>query len=136
MFMLWLLFQISINPSNQSWCRIHLLMLCIDGLSFFLLYHQTNNIFTVTECYLAFVEFHPQIVMWFIKYLWLHSPMYTFLVSTTNTIWIFILFIHMALLNNSMRDPSLETEKPTFFLKVVLLLPWDLTSTTCVHSEC
>ena len=42
-------------------------MLCIDGLSFFLLYHQTNSIFTVTECYLAFVEFHLQIVLWFMN---------------------------------------------------------------------
>ena len=85
MFMLWLLFQISTNPSNQSRCRIHLLMLYIDGLSFFLLYHQTNNILIATKCYLAFVEFHLQIVMWFKKSLWLHSPMYACFVSTTHT---------------------------------------------------
>ena len=46
---------------------------------------------------------------------------------------IFIIFecwhIFLALLNLYLRDPSLE-RKASFFLKVVLLLPWDLPFTT------
>jgi len=38
-------------------------MLCIDGQSFFLLYHQTKHILIVTNCYLAFVLFPMQIVL-------------------------------------------------------------------------
>ena len=34
------------------------------------------------------------------------------------------------LVKKSVRDPSLERKKPTLFIKVVLLLPWDLPSVT------
>ena len=43
--------------------------------------------------------------------------------------------LYLALLNLYLRDPSLE-RKASFFLKVVLLLPWNLPFTTWVHSEC
>ena len=42
-------------------------VLCVDGLFLFFVNHQTNFFFTVTECYLSFVEFHLQTIMYFIR---------------------------------------------------------------------
>ena len=54
--------------------------------------------------------------------------MFTYPVSTKITIWFFILFIHMHVLKQPLRDPSLGRKKPSFFPKVgfviTLILPF------------
>ena len=55
-----------------------------------------------------------------------NGPVYCF--NHLYNLWV-LTYIFLALLNLYLRDPSLE-RKASFFLKMVLLLPWDLPFTT------
>ena len=102
------------------------LVLCVNGLSLFILYHHTNNIFTVIEVLSFLCRIFPCKQFRDSKNICdsIAQCMLTLFQPQTQSDFIY-LFIHLALLNNSVRDPSLERKKPTFFLKVVMLLPWD-----------
>ena len=103
-------------------------MLCIDGLCSTSPAPNGLNEWLWLIGYLAFDKTLCIRFCDIFMYMWLHFPMVMCIVSTT-----FIIFecwyIFLALLNLYLRDPSLE-RKASFFLKVVLLLPWDLPSTT------
>ena len=88
----WLLFHVFTTLSYQNWCRIHPLdALCwwnvlVPPLSPDKLLFYCNR---VLPCLCRISLANCSMI---IEYLWLHSPMYACLVSTTNLIWNFISF--------------------------------------------
>ena len=74
------------NVSSKVGVEFILVVLYIDGLSSFFIFHQTQNISTIIEvlpCSCKHFLCKLFCVSW---YLWLHSPMHIYLVTTN--IWI------------------------------------------------
>ena len=125
-------FRHSPNVSSKVGVEFILVVLYIDGLSSFFIFHQTQNISTMIKVLpFSCKAFHMQTSLCFLVFV---TPyIITYLPCFNHQYLNSILWHYISPCYVFVRDPSLEIEKPDPFPKAVPLLPrgWPFHSLGC-----